>query len=73
MADKEPPLLTKAVSLVIEVANGRHTLSKAIPPLLLLLDAALCGLIIWKVPCKLAPTTSQRCTLLHNASGLLMT
>lgn len=37
-----------------EIAVGRHPMAIFIPPLLLLLDAGLCVLIIWKVPCKLS-------------------
>lgn len=51
MADKEATIFGQAARLVLDIANGRHILSKAIPPLLLVLDAVLCGLIIWKVPC----------------------
>ncbi|KAK1585525.1 glycosyltransferase [Colletotrichum navitas] len=50
MADQAPPIHVQATRLVLDIANGRHALSKAIPPLLLVLDAVLCGLIIWKVP-----------------------
>lgn len=51
MADTTPPIHVQVTRLVLDIANGRHALSKAIPPLLLALDAVLCGLIIWKVPC----------------------
>lgn len=51
MADKEPPLYLRAVNLSIDIASGRHALSKLVPPALLVLDALLCALIIWKVPC----------------------
>ncbi|OHX00487.1 dolichyl-p-man:man c -pp-dolichyl mannosyltransferase [Colletotrichum incanum] len=50
MANQAPPIYVQATHLVLDVANGRHALSRAIPPLLLALDAVLCGLIIWKVP-----------------------
>uniref|UniRef100_L2GG64 Dol-P-Man:Man(5)GlcNAc(2)-PP-Dol alpha-1,3-mannosyltransferase n=1 Tax=Colletotrichum fructicola (strain Nara gc5) TaxID=1213859 RepID=L2GG64_COLFN len=50
MADTTPPIHVQATRLVLDIANGRHALSKAIPPLLLALDAVLCGLIMWKVP-----------------------
>lgn len=33
--------------------NPKHT--RWICPLLLLADAALCGLIIWKIPCQSLP------------------
>ncbi|KAK4154552.1 fad dependent oxidoreductase [Chaetomidium leptoderma] len=50
MADNPPPLHIRAVRLAFDVANGRHGLSKLIPPLLFLADALLCALVIWKVP-----------------------
>ncbi|KAI0543034.1 glycosyltransferase [Xylaria digitata] len=51
MADKEPGLIAKTVQLAFDVANGRNrTLSWLIPPCLLLLDALLCVVVIWKVP-----------------------
>ncbi|KAI1369592.1 glycosyltransferase [Xylaria arbuscula] len=51
MADKEPGMITKAVGLAFDVANGRNrTLSWLIPPCLFLLDALLCAVVIWKVP-----------------------
>jgi alpha-1,3-mannosyltransferase len=56
MADKDLPIHQKAIRLVLDVANGRHALSKLIPPALLLADALLCALVIWKVPCKLPPS-----------------
>ena len=52
MADKEANIFGQAVRFVLDIANGRHVLSKAIPPLLLVLDAILCCLVIWKIPCK---------------------
>ena len=42
----------QAIRLAVDIANGRHVLSKVIPALLLIADALLCGLVIWKVPCK---------------------
>ncbi|KAL2267306.1 hypothetical protein VTJ83DRAFT_4583 [Remersonia thermophila] len=39
-----------AVRFALDVANGRHALSKLVAPLLFLADAALCALVIWKVP-----------------------
>lgn len=45
------PLHTRAIRLGLDVANGRHPLSKFVPAMLLLFDAVLCALIIWKVPC----------------------
>ncbi|KAK1446821.1 hypothetical protein CCUS01_02380 [Colletotrichum cuscutae] len=50
MAEPAPPVYVQASRFVLDVANGRHALSKAIPPVLLALDAVLCGLIIWKIP-----------------------
>lgn len=53
MADarKCAPLYAQAIGLALDIANGRHFLSKLIPPALFLLDALLCALVIWKVPC----------------------
>ncbi|KAF7559652.1 hypothetical protein G7046_g4508 [Stylonectria norvegica] len=50
MSQSQPALPARAIGFVSDVANGRHALSKLIPPLLWLADAVLCGLIIWKVP-----------------------
>ncbi|KAK0636828.1 glycosyltransferase family 58 protein [Bombardia bombarda] len=51
MTDKsETSIVQQAVQLALDVANGRHALSKLIPPALLLADVLLCSLIIWKVP-----------------------
>ncbi|KAI0022381.1 glycosyltransferase family 58 protein [Xylariomycetidae sp. FL0641] len=51
MADKQPGMASKALRWASDVANGRNkTLSPLIPPCLLVLDAVLCALIIWKVP-----------------------
>ncbi|PFH61925.1 hypothetical protein XA68_15798 [Ophiocordyceps unilateralis] len=36
--------------LVVDVATGRHALSSLVAPALWLLDAALCCLVIWRVP-----------------------
>lgn len=41
----------KGVDLAI---NPKHT--RWLSPLLLVVDAVLCALIIWKIPCKQAPT-----------------
>ncbi|EFY92472.1 alpha-1,3-mannosyltransferase (Alg3), putative [Metarhizium acridum CQMa 102] len=49
MAPHEPPL-KQALRFALDVANGRHALSKLIPLVLWLADAVLCGLVIWKVP-----------------------
>jgi alpha-1,3-mannosyltransferase len=51
MPNKPPPLTLRAIHLALDILNGRHVLSKLVPPLLFLADALLCALIIWKVPC----------------------
>lgn len=43
--------MASLMKFAADVANGRHALSKLIPVGLWLADAALCGLIVWKVPC----------------------
>lgn len=48
--EPKPPLHQQAIQFALDVANGRHALSKLIPPALYLADGLLCGLIIWKVP-----------------------
>lgn len=53
-----PPLSQKATQLVLDVANGRHPLSKLVPPALLLADAALSAGVIWKIPCT-SPRTAR--------------
>ncbi|KPM45418.1 Dol-P-Man:Man(5)GlcNAc(2)-PP-Dol alpha-1,3-mannosyltransferase [Neonectria ditissima] len=50
MSQPAPPIHTQAIRFVSDMANGRHALSKLIPPALWLMDAVLCGLIIWKIP-----------------------
>ncbi|KAK1755386.1 fad dependent oxidoreductase [Echria macrotheca] len=50
MADRTPPLHQQAIGLALDVANGKSPLSKLVPPALLLADALLCGLVIWKIP-----------------------
>ncbi|KHN99006.1 Glycosyltransferase, ALG3 [Metarhizium album ARSEF 1941] len=50
MASWDPPPRKKALCFALDVAAGRHALSKLIPVVLWLADAVLCGLIIWKVP-----------------------
>lgn len=45
-----PPIPQQAFRLALDIANGRHFLSKVIPPALFLADALLCSLVIWKVP-----------------------
>ncbi|KUI68692.1 Dol-P-Man:Man(5)GlcNAc(2)-PP-Dol alpha-1,3-mannosyltransferase [Cytospora mali] len=49
MAPKQDPVYLQALRFVQDVAMNRHGLSKLIPPLLLLLDAALCLVVIKKV------------------------
>ena len=48
---EEPSLSQQATQLALDVANGRHPLSKFVPPALLLADAALSAGVIWKIPC----------------------
>ncbi|OAA48447.1 Glycosyltransferase, ALG3 [Metarhizium rileyi] len=50
MAPRGEPPHKAALRLALDVANGRHALSKFIPIALWLADAVLCSLIIWKVP-----------------------
>lgn len=52
-----PSLSQQATQLALEVANGRHSLCKFIPPALLLADAALSAGVIWKIPCTSPRTT----------------
>lgn len=47
------PIHIEAFHFVVDILSGRHALSIAIPIALWLLDAVLCGLVIWKVPCGL--------------------
>jgi hypothetical protein len=54
------PLHKQAYSLALDVANGRHPLSKFIAPALVAFDILLTALIIWKVPC---PYQCARCSL----------
>ena len=51
MVGKDPPVHLRALGLLLDIANGRHALSRLIPPALLVLDTFLCAVIIWKVPC----------------------
>ena len=46
---------SQAYRFSVDLLNGRHALSKLVPVALWLADAVLCGLIIWKIPCKLPP------------------
>lgn len=52
MAPNKDPVYLQALRFAQDVATGRHWLSKLIPPLLLLLDAALCMVVISKVACE---------------------
>lgn len=53
MSDKQKPSMpVQAAKLVLNIANGRHKLSKAIPMALFVIDALLCAAIILKVPCE---------------------
>jgi alpha-1,3-mannosyltransferase len=52
MADQRPGIVAQAVTFVGDVANRRHALSQLVPLGLWAVDALLCALIIWKVPCK---------------------
>lgn len=58
------PLQARAIRLGLDVANGRHPLSRFVPALLLLFDAVLCALVIWRVPCKLCRPHTSTSTLL---------
>ncbi|CAJ2514185.1 Uu.00g023040.m01.CDS01 [Anthostomella pinea] len=50
MANKEPGLVSQAMQLVFDTANGRNlTLSRLVPLCLFALDAVLCAAIIWKI------------------------
>ena len=51
----QPGIALQAVRFVLDVANRRHGLSKLVPVALVLADAVLCALIIWKIPCTLRP------------------
>lgn len=55
MAPKPAPLHVQAANFVLDVANGRHALSKLIPIVLWLMDGGLTSIIIWKVPCTEDP------------------
>jgi len=57
MATQEPSALRQAVNSVLDIANGRHRLSKLVPAALLQLDVVLCALVIWNIPCKPAHAT----------------
>ncbi|KAK0627445.1 glycosyltransferase family 58 protein [Immersiella caudata] len=50
MPDSKPPIHQQAARFAFDIANGRHALSKLIPPALWTADALLCGLVIWRIP-----------------------
>lgn len=52
MAGHEDSLPVQAIKLAQKIATGQHVLSRVVPLALLVLDAALCVVIIKKVPCK---------------------
>jgi len=62
---RKPPFHEQAIQLALDVANGRHFLSRLIPPALLLADALLCALVIWKVPCKPSRFTPSQLRALY--------
>jgi alpha-1,3-mannosyltransferase len=53
MAPQTTPFRVQAFNFVLDVANGRHALSKLIPIVLWLMDGGLTSIVIWKVPCML--------------------
>jgi alpha-1,3-mannosyltransferase len=55
MANNHPGIVSQAVQLAYNIANRHHVLSKVVPLGLFALDAVLCALIIWKVPCEWLP------------------
>ncbi len=69
MVATQPPLYTQAIDFALDVANGRSRLSKLVPPALLAVDAVLCGLIIWKIPCKLVCPLSFWLTQVYLGGG----
>lgn len=50
-SDKKPAQARSVFGQLADIANGRHTLSRFIPPALLAFDALLCIAILFKVPC----------------------
>ncbi|KAI6086179.1 glycosyltransferase family 58 protein [Hypoxylon rubiginosum] len=50
MADRDPNLVSQAVTLAFDVANGRNAISRLVAPALFLFDAVLCAFVIWKIP-----------------------
>lgn len=53
MADNNQSLPMRGYRLALDIATGRHFLSRLIPPLLLALDAMICVVIIQRVACEL--------------------
>ncbi len=66
MAQQPAPLLKQAANFVLDVANGRHALSKLVPVGLWLMDGGLTSAIIWKVPCMKASSV-ERCAHVYAA------
>ncbi|PKS09299.1 hypothetical protein jhhlp_003913 [Lomentospora prolificans] len=50
MDRQQPPVYVRVYRLGMDIANGRHALSRLVAPLLWIFDMALCALVIWKVP-----------------------
>ncbi|KAI0010964.1 glycosyltransferase family 58 protein [Xylariaceae sp. FL0662B] len=51
MAHKEPGLISQTITSFFDIATGRNrALARLVPPCLFLFDAALCVLVIWKIP-----------------------
>ncbi|UNI13258.1 Dolichyl-P-Man:Man(5)GlcNAc(2)-PP-dolichol alpha-1,3-mannosyltransferase [Purpureocillium takamizusanense] len=58
MSPPQPaPTHVQAWRFAMAIATGQHALSKLVPPALWCLDAVLCVLVLWKVPC-MCPTMS---------------
>ncbi|KAH6673978.1 dolichyl-P-Man:Man(5)GlcNAc(2)-PP-dolichyl mannosyltransferase [Plectosphaerella plurivora] len=49
-SDKQPAQARSALGQLVDIANGRHKLSRFIPPALLAFDALLCIAVLFKVP-----------------------
>lgn len=72
MASPDEPLYKQARRFALDVTTGRHALSKLIPIALWLGDAVLCGLIIWRIPCKLAIPAVQESILSPQKQARIM-
>lgn len=56
VSEKDPPKYDAGYARQVkDLALGVHPLAKYVPPLLLLADAVLCSLIIWKISCNSHP------------------